>query len=236
MKIKESVPIAAIAAEMPAARALFESLGIDYSCAGQRSLGDAAHAEGLDTEVVIAGLRRISSEKVETWQDRPLRDLTKHLVEEYHHFVRDEMVSLALWLSDLCAPPAKPAAELQSLRGSFSRLSEKLIPHLHEEEVVFAHIDAVEAAWQSNEAPHVDGDLRDHVQRLVGEHATMGAQLRTIRDLRLRLMTANELPPRTRRALDAVGDLEAHLHEYMFLENCILFPRAIALEQQAIAV
>jgi len=47
-------------------------------------------------------------------------------------------------------------------------------------------------------------------------------------------LTANDLVQLTRRALDAIGELEAHLHEYMFLENCILFPRAIALEEQLV--
>ena len=232
MKITESVPIATIAAEMPAARALFESLGIDYACGGQRSLGDAAHAEGLDPEIVIAGLRRITPEHGEQWHDRPLRDLVQYLMNEHHHFVRDEMMSLALWLSDLCAPPAKPKPDLQSLRAAFTRLSEKVLPHLHDEEAVFGHIETLETEWHTGDPPHGDGDLGAHIQRLMADHATIAAQLRSIRSLHLRLMTEEELPMRIRRALDAVGSLEAHLHEYMFLENCVLFPRAIALEQQ----
>jgi len=234
MKISENVPIAAIAVRMPAARRLFESLGIDYACGGQRSLADAAYAAGLDTQVVVAGLRRMRSDEGESWDDRPLRDLIQHLVSEHHHFVRDEMMSLALWLADLCAPPAKPGADLQLLRTAFSRLADAIIPHIHEEERVFMQIEALENEWQSSEPPHGDADLRGHLQRLITEHGTIAAQLRTIRDLRLRLMTANDLVPTVRRALDAIGELEAHLHEYMFLENCILFPRAIALEEQLV--
>src|SRR5512142_415188 len=117
MKISESEAIVNIAAEMPAARALFETLGIDYCCSGPRSIADAAHEEGLDPEIVMAGLRRIAGEKTETWNEKPLRDLIEHLIHEHHHFVRDEMMSLALWLSDLCGPPEKPSPDLQSLRS-----------------------------------------------------------------------------------------------------------------------
>lgn len=235
MKIAESEPIVNIAAEMPAARALFESLGIDYCCSGSRSIEDAAHAEGLDPEVVLAGLRRMTPDRSETWHDRPLRDLIEHLVHEHHHFVRDEMMSLALWLSDLCGPPEKPKPDLLSLRSAFGRLTDTILPHLKDEEVLFTHIEALESSWQSKEPPHGDGDVRERIQHLMSEHATISAQLRTIRDLRLKLLTADDHPPRTQRALDAVGGLEAHLHEYMFLENCILFPRAIALEQNMVA-
>ena len=52
----------------------FESLGIDYVCAGDRSLDDAAHAEGIAPEVVIASQRRLKAvEQAESWSDSPAR-------------------------------------------------------------------------------------------------------------------------------------------------------------------
>lgn len=235
MKITEDLPLSTIAADLPASRGLFESLGIDYSTSGPRSVGDAARAEGLDAEIVLAGLRRITSGKTESWDERPLGELIRHLIEQHHHFVRDELMSLTLWLSDLCAPWIRPAAELQSLRAAFTRLADTIFPHLHDEEIAFARIEALENARQSSETRPVNGELRARIHRLVEEHGTIAAQLRTIRELRMRLMTSNDVVPRLRRALEAIGDLEAHLHEYMFLENCILFPRAIALEEQIAA-
>jgi iron-sulfur cluster repair protein YtfE (RIC family) len=56
-----------------------------------------------------------------------------------------------------------------------------------------------------------------------------------VRKCHLRLESGNDLPPRCRTVLEAIGRLEAHLHEYMFLENCILFPRAVALQEQMTA-
>ena len=70
------------------------------------------------------------------WNDRPLADLTHHLVEQHHRFVREELARIAIRPADLCS------------------------------------------------------------------------------------LTVEEL-----------ATLEAHLHEYILLENCILFPRAAALEQ-----
>jgi regulator of cell morphogenesis and NO signaling len=233
MKVDQSLPVATIAADCAASRAVFESLGIDYSCGGPRSLADAAHAEGLDPEVLVAGLRRLAAAgKNENWNERPLVDLVRHLTAGYHHFVRNELVSVSLQLSDLCTPSKRPSADLQSLRSALIRLSETLIPHMHEEEdTIFREVLARESAWESNERP-LDGDLRNSIRRMIGENGTMTAQLKTIRELRLRLIDSNDQSPQCRAMLDDVSRLEAHLHESMFLENCVLFPRAIVLQEQ----
>ncbi|MGZ5476417.1 MAG: DUF542 domain-containing protein [Thermoanaerobaculia bacterium] len=236
MKVDQTLPIATIAADIPGARSVFESLGIDYACGGARSLADAAHEEGVDPELLVASLRRLApAGKTDSWNERPLTDLIHHLTNEHHRFIREEMAVIALRMFDLCAPPARPAADLQSLRTALARLSDILIPHMHQEEDnVFRAIELLEAEWQSNEPP-LDGELRTRIGHVVCDHGTIAAQLRTIRGLRLTLEESNELQPRCRTILDSVARLEAHLHEYMFLENCILFPRAVALQQQMTA-
>ena len=238
MKIDGKLPIAKFAADLPGAMAIFESLGLDYACAGDRSLDDAAHAEGIAPDVVIASLRRLkSAEQAESWNDRPLADLTHHLVEQHHRFVRDELARIAIRLADLCSSPAGARPGFMSLRAAFARLSEMILPHLHhEEEKVFRSVEELEKAWQSNE-PLADthADLLATMQQLADEHGAIDAQLRTMRELRFRLTDSNDLPPRCSLTLEDLATLEAHLHEYIFLENCILFPRAAAIVKQAIA-
>lgn len=238
MKIHGSTPVSTIMRDLPGATAVFESLGIDYACAGDRSLDDAAHAEGLDPELVLASLRRIHEAQAEpSWNDRPLQDLIRHLVAAHHQFVRGELASIALQLSELCSSSTDAAGEFTSLRAAFTRLSDSVLPHLHhEEEGVFRTITSLEKEWQSgdqNATAH--GDLRSRVGQLVSDHGSITAQLRTLRALRLRTSSSNELTPRCRSVLESLGTLEAHLHEYMFLENSILFPRALALEEQLTA-
>lgn len=235
MKIDGNQPIARFAADLPGAMAIFESLGLDYACAGDRSLDDAAHAEGIAPEVVIASLRKLKAvEHAAAWNDRPLVDLTRHLTNQHHRFLREELATTALRLSDLCTSPIHPPSDLISLRAAFARLSEIVLPHLHrEEENVFPAVVALESAWQSNQPPAATrADLSAELHQLAGEHGAISAQLRTMRELRLRLEQSNELPPRCSAILDAIATLEAHLHEYMFLENYVLFQRASALEAQ----
>jgi iron-sulfur cluster repair protein YtfE (RIC family) len=69
--------------------------------------------------------------------------------------------------------------------------------------------------------------LREAIARAVTEHGALAVRLRTIRELRLAMEASLETPPECDEVLDAVARLEAHVHECMFLENCILFPRAL---------
>jgi regulator of cell morphogenesis and NO signaling len=235
MKIDGSLPIARLAAELPGAIAVFESLGLDYACAGDRSLDDAAHAEGIAPEAVIASLRRLrTTGQATAWNDRPLVDLVRHLTDQHHQFLRDELAATALRLSDSCSSLAAPPADLVSLRSAFARLSEIVLPHIHrEEENLFPAVVALERAWQLNERAAPAGrDLPSQLQDLAREHAALAAHLRTMRDLRLRLQQSDDLPPQSSAVLDAVERLEAHLHEYIFLENRIFSPRALALDAQ----
>ncbi|HET8797395.1 MAG TPA: DUF542 domain-containing protein [Thermoanaerobaculia bacterium] len=238
MKIDGRMPITRIAAELPGAIAVFEALGLDYACAGDRSLEDAARAEGVDAEIVIASLRRLGhAEHAQSWQDRPLSEVVHYLVAQHHRFVRDELGALALRLSDLCSTYGAIDPDLVSLRAAFTRLADIVLPHLHrEEQSIFLAVETLEERWQSSEPgsmfPH---DVGGHVRELTVEHGMISAHLRTLREMRLRLNAANDLPPRTAAILEELAALEAHLHEYMFLENCVLFPRALALEEQITA-
>lgn len=168
-----------------------------------------------------------------SWSDRPLTDLTRHLVQHHHHFVRHELGRTAMQLSDLCEED-DVLLDLLSLRESFVRLVETLLPHLsHEEKNVFPAVEALDTAWQSGEPvsapPGLDGTLR----QLAAEHGAIAEELRTMCDLRSRLRNAGDLPQRVLPLLDDLATIEAHLHEYMFLEDWLVFPRAAALAEQS---
>lgn len=233
MKITGNVPIVTLAAELPGAIRVFESLGIDYAAAGDSTLGDAAHGEGIDPEVIISSLRRLDSAKRgASWSDRPLTDLTRHLAAEHHPILRQELAAAAIALAEACTPAAPPG--LASLRAAFARLADIVMPHLRrEEENVFLTIEALESSWQSDEKLAGEDDLSHSIRRLALAHDAIAEQLRTVRELRLRLNERDELPPRDRAILDSLAAVEGRLHEYLFLENCVLFPRALAMDAHA---
>jgi regulator of cell morphogenesis and NO signaling len=236
MKVSGKESIAKIAAELPGARGVFEAFGLEYSCTGDRSLEDAASAEGIDTESVIAALHRIRhAQPLEAWNDRPLADATRYLDAQHHRFVKDELASVAMRLADFCSAAVPvPPADLLSMRAAFTRLAEVVLPHFRrEEQHLFPAIEELERAWVAGEAPPASGEgVAENIRRLTLEHATISAQLKTLRQLRSRLAESNDIGPKCRVILDDITTLEGHLHEYIFLENTTVFPRAIALVRE----
>lgn len=237
MRIDGNERIVTLAADLPGAIAVFESFGLDYACAGERTLYDAAAAEGVPADLVVARLRHLRApEHAESWHDRSLAELTRYLSDQHHRCTREELASIAIRLADLCTSPVEPPADLLSLRAAFTRLTDILLPHLHrEDDAMFPSIVALERSWQSalpQRAQRID--LPRDISRAMAEHAAIAAQLRMIRELRQRLELTANVPARCAALLDDIATLEAHLHEYIFLANCVLFPRAIELDAQAV--
>ena len=235
MRIDARLPVGKFAAEVPGAIAAFEALGIDYACAPELSLEDAAHAEGISPDIVIASLRRLTTvQRGDSWSDRPLVDLVRHLAQQHHYFVRHKLGRLAMLLADLCTPQELAPPDLLVLRAAFTRLTAIVLPHLAREEAgAFSAIEALERMWQTGQSSGAaPGDLAATLRKLADEHLVIAGRVRTIRELRLRLADSEDLSPRASAMLEDVAALETHLHEYMFLENWILFPRACALIEQ----
>jgi regulator of cell morphogenesis and NO signaling len=115
--------------------------------------------------------------------------------------------------------------ELVEIARLFAELTREMEAHMaNEEEIVFPRIKA-----GSGE------DLAALIEQMEGEHEGAGELMH-----RLRRLTNDFQPPEgacnTYRASFAkLEEFEADLHTHVHLENNILFPKAIALEQQAAA-
>lgn len=230
MNIDRNSHIADIVASLPAAASVFDALGIDYSSPGERSIAEAAGLEGVDADAVILQLRKLPATERTSWFDRSLSDLLDFLSDQHTRLTRDDLAKVAEELADVCSGPASADAALQQLRAEFRSLSSDLLPHFHrEQETVFPLIQRVEWLWQSNEsAPQLDG-LSESIKELLVEHGAIGARARLVRDLRMTI-ESHDVSPRCRAMLQNLAKLESDLRQSMFLENCVLFPRALALQ------
>ena len=84
--------------------------------------------------------------------------------------------------------------------------------------------------WQSA-APAAPGNgLKAALKQLIVEHGAIAARARTVRDLRMAMET-RDLSQRCRIMLQNLGRLEADLRLSLFLENSVLFPRALAVQE-----
>lgn len=97
-----------LALENPEATRIFEKLGIDYCCGGNKSLEDACRASNLSLDKVIDSLEMAeesahAAQKDRNWRIEPLADLIAHIKNTHHKYTREEMARLVPLLDKVCS-------------------------------------------------------------------------------------------------------------------------------------
>src|SRR5579863_5524854 len=87
-----------IAIENPAAVPVFESLGIDYCCGGQRSLSEACERAKVPLDQTLQLIAKAQAERgtssQDRWSEAASADLIQYIVERHHGFIRKEIPRL----------------------------------------------------------------------------------------------------------------------------------------------
>ena len=227
-------PVGMAAAADPRLRAALESLGIDYVCSGDRNLADAAAAEGLSVRTVQQEMdKNTVEEPPQVSLDGSLSDLVDHLTDR-HHTIGNLFAHTAM-LFDLL--PDRKMTERESfhaLRSAFQHLATRIYFHEeHEQQVLFPLIVAMECAWTKGTVPPppIEGGLRRSLAAVYMEHDEINKALKLLRTIRT-ATRCQQSHSQCRTLQKKIARLERHLHEAMNLENFVLFPRAIALEDE----
>lgn len=228
-----------LAAENPAAPRIFEKLGIDYCCGGSRTLEEVCRAAGLAVEEVRDSLE-MALEKARAaapgrdWNAEPLADLIAHIQSTHHQYTRAAIARVLPLFDKVCGVHAEHHPELQQMRATFAGLAQELTLHLMKEELVlFPYVVRIEEAVTEKSAvpPAPFGTVRNPVAMMMNEHDSAGEALRVMRASSSGYTAPADACASFRALYQALAELEADLHQHIHLENNILFPRAIAMEQ-----
>lgn len=238
MNIDTQKTVAEIALEKPQAAATFEKLGIDYCCGGRRPLAAACKAAGVDVNHVADLLERGSGTDqsgVETvdWANESLASLINHIVQKHHAYCREEGIRLEPLLAKVVSKHGERHPELGQIQELFAELRDGLSMHLMKEErMLFPYIIGLEESAKHKSAhPRAPfGTVQNPVRMMVQEHDSAGNLTKEIRDS-ARDFSVPEGACNSFRALyQGLEAFEADLHQHIHLENNLLFPRAIKLE------
>jgi regulator of cell morphogenesis and NO signaling len=104
---------------------------------------------------------------------------------------------------------------------------------MKEEMVLFPYIARMEAAVAANESrvPAPFGSVQNPVSMMEHEHDSAGNALRIMRQASNGYSTPTDSCISYQTLYKALVAFEADLHQHIHLENNILFPRAVAMEQ-----
>ncbi len=225
--------------ENPAATRVFEKLGIDYCCGGNKSLEEACRTVNLPMDEVLDSLEMAEQsaraiQKDRNWATELLADLVAHITSTHHKYTRDEIARLRPLLDKVCSVHGRNHSELLRIRASFQGLAQELTMHMMKEEMVlFPYIVRMEESVIQKEPvlPPPFGSVQNPVSMMEHEHDSAGNALRAMREASCGYTAPGDACVSYQTLYKALADFEADLHKHIHLENNILFPRAIAMEE-----
>ena len=236
MTLNANTTVRELALEMPAATRVFERLKIDYCCGGSQTLDAACADAGLDIAAVMQQLKAADESACggsPESQFATLTELIEHILAKHHVYTKEEMARLTALLAKVCA--AHGARHPEVLRASelFRQLCADLQPHIFKEEMVlFPYIRGLEQAARRGAAPMRPpfGTINNPVRMMMFEHDTAGALLRELRAATSDYRVPEDACLSYRTLYQALEAFEQDLHQHIHLENNLLFPRAVELE------
>ena len=232
MTITANKTVGELAAEIPNSTRLFEKLGIDYCCAGQKPLEEACAGLNLSVDDVLRALEQSPGTAVDCdWNTTPLGELVDHIVEKHHTYVKNEVPRLQALIAKVVGVHGKNHTELQEVSEAFSALANELAAHLmKEEQILFPYVKQMASGAGGGSACF--GSVENPIAVMMMEHDNAGEQLRNIRQVTGNYTIPDDACQSYKMLFSALVEFEQDLHQHIHLENNILFPRAIQLEQK----
>lgn len=216
---------------------VFEKYNLDYCCKGMRSLQQACEEENLPVTTIVEDLKNIYSHSGDSLDFNCIKlyQLAEYIVYTHHSFMKREMRRILSFLEKVSNKHGILHNELYKISELFVELSNEMMRHINAEEtIVFPRIKQLEQNgfepilfdikhYQYLQLPIIDMEDDDE---------DVDNKMDTIRKL-----TNNYTPPAdsctTFKLLYAsLGSFEIDLHQYVHLENNILFPKALQLEKE----
>jgi regulator of cell morphogenesis and NO signaling len=128
--------------------------------------------------------------------------------------------------------PAHP--EITQVERQLSQLGDELLFHLNKEErILFPYIEALEASRRNgSKAPaSCFESVGSPIAAMMSEHEAAGALLESMREATGGFAPPAGACPTLTGLYHGLDAFERDLHRHVHLENNLLFPQAIAMEQ-----
>ena len=158
-----------------------------------------------------------------------------YIVDKHHTYTRDEIEHLTPLMAKVAGKHGAQHPELYALEELFSELCADLSPHLmKEEQILFPYITELEnfKTKQTKVPVSCFGTVKNPVGMMMREHDTAGEILRNMRLVSNDYKIPEGACPSYTALLTRLEAFEKDLHQHIHLENNVLFPKAIELENE----
>lgn len=222
---------------------IFRKYNIDFCCGGKWPLETICQNMNIDTDNLVNELQNVVMQTAtnaaldfDSWDVDFLAD---YIFNVHHRYMNRALPEIKEQTTRFLDGHLKKFPELEEIELIIKKFLREIPPHMkQEEEIFFPYIKQIFYAYKNREsyARLLIRTLRKPLEEvMLKEHETTGSNLH-----RLRTITNNYTPPDNaclahKVTFSKLKELDNDLVQHIHLESNILFPKAIAMEQELLA-
>jgi regulator of cell morphogenesis and NO signaling len=214
---------------------VFKKYGIDFCCGGAISLEKACEKKKVDIDVLMNDLSSINTttDKLLDFDNWELDALIDHIVNTHHNYVKESVQILSQYANKVAKVHGQHYNFLLEVNTLFHEVADELISHMQkEEQILFPYIKKIVLSERNNntQTPAPFGSVSNPISMMEHEHESAGEILRKIDTLTNHYTTPDDACNTFKALYSKLEEFEQDLHQHIHLENNILFPKAIIIE------
>jgi regulator of cell morphogenesis and NO signaling len=220
---------------------IFDKYKLDFCCKGKRTLTQACAEKQLDADKVASEIEETANsltERKELFDSWELDFLADYIINHHHAYVKDASEKLLYYTTKVASKHSTRHPELEDIEIAFAAIAAEMEEHMHKEEMIlFPYIKALAAAKRNEgsqpKAPFPS--VQFPIQMMENEHEAAGELLEQIRQLTNNYNYPVDACNTYKVMYGKLYEFEKDLHQHIHLENNILFPKAIRLEDEMLS-
>ncbi len=208
---------------------VFKKYGLDFCCGGGEKLEAACRNKGANFDEIVTELELVLNDDKSTrnYQSMQLDDLVNHIFETHHKYIYENGPITIEFINKVARVHGKRHPETVEVAKLYNVLLAELQQHMmKEEQILFPHIKQMVNSSSSHDA-FVNGPI----SVMIAEHDSAGDILKKMSELSSGYRTPADGCNTYRAAYANLKALEDDIHMHIHLENNILFPKALELEE-----
>ena len=238
-----SLTLAELAIHIPASIELFEKYDFNYYQQGQQTFQEACKEKGLTFSAIDLELSQLQSKVRDnhafTLEDMGIESLIDFINGQFHSNETEVLDQINSHIQEALNDKMCDRSVLKLLveiEQKFSELMAKLIQHCHkEDQILFPYMRKLNEFSRekgSPSSPKTISIIKNPIRMLEAEHEQAAIILSEIKKAANNYAIPPNAPEVFKTLMDHLREFEKELHMHLHIENNILFPKLIALEEE----
>ncbi|HRP01382.1 MAG TPA: iron-sulfur cluster repair di-iron protein [Candidatus Kapabacteria bacterium] len=216
---------------------IFKKSGIDFCCKGFRSIEDACERKHIDSSKLIDELHDVSSQGKEEFFDYnswSLDILADYIEKKHHHYVESKSREILPFLEKIVRVHGDRHPELREVETLFKETVGEMAKHMKKEELIlFPFIKKmVKFDKENTKLETAPGRAATSIKAMMDDHTNEGDRFNRISELTNKYTAPEDGCNSYKITLAMLKEFEEDLYLHIHLENNILFPKSVLLEDK----